>query len=208
MKKIAIYGGSFNPPTKGHMEVIKAVLPHVDAVWVVPIDTHPLNKKVVQFTHRYTMLKHLIEPDKQLEQVHVWDFQNRLGVPQKTFLFMRWLRKYWIKLTGKDENDYYIVIGSDNAQEIRKWYKWKQLCKENKFIIVKRGNFTMEFDSKLFEGSTMCFNHKCEKGYSSSEIRGFIAEQTKYSNDLVKRWLPKSVMTYIDMHKLYNYTER
>jgi len=199
MKKIAIYGGSFNPPTKGHMEVINAVLPHVDEVWVVPVGKHPFNKELASLEDRERMLYNLYYNHPK---VSICGHLGKPKVPQKTFLFMRHLRKLL------PDNDYYIVIGSDNAQEIRKWYKWKQLCKENKFIIVKRGNFTMEFDSKLFEGSTMCFNHKCEKGYSSSEIRGFIAEQTKYSNDLVKRWLPKSVMTYIDMHKLYNYTER
>lgn len=36
MKNVALFGGAFDPPTKGHMAVAEAILelPHIDELWV------------------------------------------------------------------------------------------------------------------------------------------------------------------------------
>lgn len=195
--KIAIYGGSFNPPTKGHIEVIKTVSPYVDEVWVIPVKNHAWNKELVSFEDRINMLS-LIYNDGCDGKVKIIAVQGMKKVPQKTQPFMKWLKK-----NTNQDNEYHIVIGSDNAVQINKWYKWKQLCKENKFIIVKRGSRTVNFDTKPFNGSIMCLNDECESGCSSTEIRGMINDNWMLKE--AEKWVHPKVMNYIKEKKLYGY---
>ena len=48
-KRIALYGGAFNPIQNGHVEVAKFVLKtaNVDEVWLVPAYEHMNNKEMV-----------------------------------------------------------------------------------------------------------------------------------------------------------------
>ena len=55
MKKIALFGGAFDPITRGHIEVIDAVSPYVDQVWLMPAYTHIYGKKMTSFNHRFQM---------------------------------------------------------------------------------------------------------------------------------------------------------
>jgi cytidyltransferase-like protein len=36
MKKVGLYGGSFDPPTLGHIEVASTALEHLDEVVMIP----------------------------------------------------------------------------------------------------------------------------------------------------------------------------
>lgn len=100
---------------------------------------------------------------------------------------------------GGDKNKYYIVIGSDNAEQIEKWTNYKQLCKENKFIIVTR-TLNPNIDYKLFNGSMILINNKCVSTGSATDVRQYIS-QGRYKN--AEKICPKSVIKYIKEKGLY-----
>nr|MBP9719374.1 adenylyltransferase/cytidyltransferase family protein [Candidatus Levybacteria bacterium] len=62
--KIAILGGSFDPPHVGHLLVAQQIkrLLNIDQVWLMPTYSHPFNKSLSTSAHRLAMVK-LLEDD-------------------------------------------------------------------------------------------------------------------------------------------------
>ena len=61
-KHVAIYGGSFDPLTNGHMDVLRATLAVFDKV-VVAIGTHPGKKGLFDFKERVTLIEEVIDSE-------------------------------------------------------------------------------------------------------------------------------------------------
>jgi len=61
-KHVAIYGGSFDPITNGHMDVLRATLAVFDKV-VVAIGTHPGKKGLFDFKERVSLIDEVIESE-------------------------------------------------------------------------------------------------------------------------------------------------
>ena len=61
-KHVAIYGGSFDPITNGHMDVLRATLAVFDKV-VVAIGTHPGKKGLFDFKERVTLIEEVIDSE-------------------------------------------------------------------------------------------------------------------------------------------------
>ena len=64
-RKIAIYGGSFNPPTNGHKEVIKK-LSNFEEIILVPSYKHAWGKQVISFHQRVEMLELFVDLNRIL----------------------------------------------------------------------------------------------------------------------------------------------
>ncbi|MFZ2100439.1 MAG: pantetheine-phosphate adenylyltransferase [Oricola sp.] len=59
---IAIYGGSFDPITNGHLDVLRATLAIFDRV-VVAIGTHPGKKGLFDFEERLRLIEQVIDDE-------------------------------------------------------------------------------------------------------------------------------------------------
>jgi len=60
MQRIALYAGSFNPPTNGHLDVIGTALKLADKL-VLAIGVHHTKQPLFSFDERLTMLRTIIE---------------------------------------------------------------------------------------------------------------------------------------------------
>ncbi len=67
----ALIPGSFDPPTNGHLNLIQRAAGIYDAIDVV-IAVNPLKQYTFDADERFSMMKRLVEPYKNVE-VHVWD---------------------------------------------------------------------------------------------------------------------------------------
>lgn len=69
---IGLFGGTFDPPHRGHQQVSQALLEQqlVDEVWYVPVFQHPwaerLQKKFAPYEHRVAMLELILEPNQKV----------------------------------------------------------------------------------------------------------------------------------------------
>src|SRR4029079_1745454 len=59
VRRVGVFGGSFNPPHLGHRELIAALLERdlVDQVRVVPVYAHPFGKELAPFADRLAMCR-------------------------------------------------------------------------------------------------------------------------------------------------------
>ena len=114
MKRIGLFGGSFNPIGKHHTDIMKTVinLNIVDEIWVMPC-YYSARKKLEKAEHRLKMceiaLKNLNEP-----KIKLFDYEIKTRFEGESYHFIkRFLQDFTI-------NDYYFILGSDNARDIFK----------------------------------------------------------------------------------------
>ena len=137
-KKIAIFGGSFNPPHKVHKEIIDKLSSNFDEIIVVPRGPNK-NKKttyVISNQHKIIMIKLAFE---KLPKVKL-DFHDlEVDVFTPTFF----LDRKYKKLYPNDELWYVfggdsIVGGSINKAPIQKWEYGLVMWNDLNFIIAHR----------------------------------------------------------------------
>src|SRR4051812_6330106 len=78
--RIALFGGSFNPPHVAHQLACAYVLatarPHVDELWMVPTFKHPFDKQLAPYADRVAMCELAARP---FDRVTVSRIEEELG---------------------------------------------------------------------------------------------------------------------------------
>jgi len=188
--RVGIFGGSFNPCTKSHVEVAETVLSYdlVDQVWFMPCFSHNLGKISTDSFHRIEMIYRSIKhKDNMLVCLH--EIQKKSD--GKFYNTIRSLMESYKHI------NFYVIIGMDCAIEIDKWYKWEDLLKTVPFIVFQREGYN---DEELkWDPSTVVFK-KHKKDYSSTQAREAIANN---DNDLQQKIMYKNVIKYIKQNGLY-----
>ncbi len=131
MKRI-IYGGSFDPIHKGHLLAAKSALEKVNAdlVYFVPCFSSPDSKKFkAEFKDRVAMINLAIKANKKYICSEVESNFEGISYTYKTL-------EYFKKQFPNDE--FYILIGTDQYSNIESWVRIDYLRANAKFIIVNR----------------------------------------------------------------------
>ena len=121
-----LFGGSFNPVTKAHANIINYLSTLGDVI-VVPNGNKYNLKELMDYNHRIKMLKLEINKLKYSERVRISDFE-------KSSLYkgsIETLRYY---------NHPVMVIGDDCLLTIHTWINSSKLIEENRFLIITRNN--------------------------------------------------------------------
>ena len=178
--KLGIYMGSFNPPHKGHINVINYLLDnnYVDKVIVVPTLNYWDKQDLVDIKHRINMLKFF-----ESDQVIIDDKHNKYI--------------YTYELVKELEKDYpnmelSIIIGADNIINFDKWKNYQKLLKYN-IIVMNRNDIDIEKMTKKYFG-----NFTIIKNYKPIDV-----SSTAIRNNLSSKYLDKKVIDYIKEHNLY-----
>lgn len=156
MKRIGLFGGSFDPVHMGHVELAKKVLKDVnlDELWFIPAFDQPFKDNHAEsFKNRSKLLKIAIEPYRKLK---VCEIEASLSTPSYTYNTVKKIQKL------NPGNNYFWIIGDDQLSSLDKWYRIDDLLEMIQFIVVNRND--IEVDSKFIY---VDFNHPA----SSSEVR-------------------------------------
>ena len=130
--RIALFGGSFNPPHVAHQLVALYVLETapVDALWFVPTYEHAFGKPLAAFEDRLAMCE--LAAAALGPRAQVSDVERALGGRSLTLRMVRRLTEL------HPEHAFSLVIGSDLTGEVAGWYGGDELARAIPFIVVGR----------------------------------------------------------------------
>jgi len=146
-KRIALFGGSFNPPHEGHLEIIRRVAKRktIDEVWILPVWRHPMGKRLPSFEKRIsrcrTFFTRVITPPRppsylkrgELKKIKVKTYEKRKGATGWTIDLVTFLQKKF------STYKFSWVMGSDAYRQRRKWKQFSELQKRVRLIVFSRG---------------------------------------------------------------------
>jgi nicotinate-nucleotide adenylyltransferase len=144
--RVAVYGGSFNPPHVGHAMVAAWVLwtQRADQVWLVPTAHHAFSKELAPFELRVRLCQALartVGPG-----VHVSDIESRLPTPSYTFNTLSEMAD------AHPDHSFRLVLGSDNLDQLHAWHRWADVAARFDPLIVGRVGYPDVPDAPSFPG--------------------------------------------------------
>ena len=139
MKKIAIYGGTFDPIHHGHLIVAREALERLgaDEVIFIPARVSPLRKTapIARDEIRLLMIQAAIENEPGFA---VDDCELRRPPPSYTIDTVEQIRR------RKGDATIYCLIGEDNVDKLTKWRRFADLEKMVRFVVLDRTWSTTE----------------------------------------------------------------
>lgn len=194
-----IFGGSFDPIHRGHLEIAKAALREggVDEVWIMVSPQNPLKQgeRKVPVADRLEMARIAVQelPEEYRAGIKVSDFETRLPVPSYTYSTLRALKDAY------PERNFRWIIGGDNLDALARWRNAEEIIKEFGLIVYPRPGSDTEKLSKS-DPSLVILKNVRLMDISSTAIREAIRR-----NDvgILQRATGESVASYILQHSLY-----
>jgi nicotinate-nucleotide adenylyltransferase len=217
-KRIALYGGTFDPVHLGHLAVARKVsqIFEIDDFQFVPawIAPHKRTREVTPALHRYAMLALATQEDTSLHISRV-----ELEAPDRSYT-VETLAHFETKLGA--EADLFFVMGADSWSEIQTWKDWERLLTMANHIVITRPGYEIEVTGMSSEirkrivdtrNSTGSGNRAASKRIfitdavqmeiSATEIRLAAGERKL---DRLAQLVPKAVADYIIKYDLYRET--
>lgn len=132
MSRIGFYGGSFNPPTKAHIELAKKVIYEckLDKLIFMPIGDLYKKEDLEKGIHRYNMLKIAC---KEEEKLQVSDIEIKANKNYKAIEIFKILTNEYKK------EEIFFIMGADNLEKLPFWQESITLVSDYNYIILDRG---------------------------------------------------------------------
>jgi nicotinate-nucleotide adenylyltransferase len=184
--KVALFGGSFNPPHVGHVLAISYVLSirAVDKVVAVPVFEHALRKQLAPFAHRMEMAERAFA---WLPNVEVSAIEAQLGAPSRTLSTI-------LALSAEHPDwDLRLMVGSDILSELHQWHAAPEIERRAPPLVLARA------------GAPLPGMPAVLPAVSSTDVRELFARaahEVRRSPEL-EAVVPAAVLDYALAHDLY-----
>ncbi len=130
--RVAIFGGSFDPPHKGHEQIIQKALQKLDieVLFVVPTFLNPFKKKFfAPAKKRLEWVEKLLFSYKKAKLVS-YEVEQERSVP--TIETIKYIKDNY------PIDKIYLIIGADNLKDLPKWNNYDKLKKVVRFVVASR----------------------------------------------------------------------
>jgi len=197
--RTAIFGGSFNPVHKGHVNMARAAYNEMglDRVIVVPSHISPQKSEAdyigVTDRQRFDMCALAFEKEEGFE---VSDFEIKRQEKSYTFYTLCHFEKLY------PEDKFYLVIGSDSLYYFDRWYRFEEIMKRAELIVMARE-----------EGEYEKLRNKAESLVKYGKINILDCEAFPISSTILRQnlsdlkdctcYLDEKVVKYIVANRLY-----
>jgi len=179
--RVALLGGSFNPPHIAHQMICLWALSsgRADQVWLVPCFQHAFNKELLSFEHRYRMCELAAEIFDD-PRIRVSDVERAMGGESRTLHTLQ-------RLTAEHpKHRFALLIGADILAEKDSWYRFDEIERMVDLLVLGRQGYQGPDDAVVLPA------------ISSTEVRARLADERSVSH-----LLPAGVLGYIKDHRLY-----
>ena len=169
MRKIGIFGGSFNPIHTGHIALAQAVLRQcvLDEVWLMVSPQNPLKRNDADLLDdglRFEMAQRALE---DVDGVRACDYEFHLPKPSYTWNTLQHLTEDYPNYT------FILLIGGDNWAHFQRWRHWKDILWHHNVIVYPRDQYQGTIDVPLLPISSTEIRQKVRAGES---IEGLVPE--------------------------------
>ncbi|MDT8861439.1 nicotinate-nucleotide adenylyltransferase [Alkalihalobacillus sp. MEB130] len=139
MKKVGLFGGTFNPPHLGHLLFAQEVLIsfELDEIWFIPVNVPP-HKESDDLASNQDRVDMLVGATRDNDHFHVNTIELEREGPSYTIDTMKQLKQLY------PDDTFYFLIGGDMIEYLPKWTKIKELMELVTFIGVKRPGSTVQ----------------------------------------------------------------
>ena len=207
---IGIFGGSFDPIHKGHIESLKSVTEklNLSKVLVIPNKVSPL--KDLSVASSLEKIKMLEIAFKEFKEIEIEDYELKKEGPS----FMIETLQYLDNKLGKKKH-FLLIIGEDSFQSFHRWKNYQHIIKMTSLLVMNRPGLKNDLTAKAtalhkdsIENTYGDNNFKKGKIYfikikpnpaSSTHIRENIDDQSVLSEGL-----DDNVLKYLKEQKIYN----
>lgn len=195
MKRVGLFGGTFDPVHLGHAQMISAALVEgIDKLIVMPCQISPHKTDLtecaepVSAIHRHKMLQLALPADERIELSSYEINQKDTSYTWKTLDYLR------VCFPG---DAICLILGEDQFNVLDKWAKFEQWGETVEFLIFNRKN---KNKPKPPSGKKLRIDWATQNiaDISATQIRSDLAEGKDVSHVLNER-----VKNYIQQHQLY-----
>ena len=136
-RRIALYGGTFDPVHTGHLEIARRVteLFEIEKLRFIPAQMapHKIGRPVTDPIHRYAMLALATQNDPKLS-ISTFDLDN----PERRYTVDT--IQHFQGLFGEG-CELFFIMGADSWSEITTWREWERLLTMTNHIVVTRPGY-------------------------------------------------------------------
>jgi nicotinate-nucleotide adenylyltransferase len=139
-KRIALYGGTFDPVHVGHLTVAQNVLKlfALDHLLFIPahVAPHKRGRGTTPGLHRYAMLALATQDEERLRVSSI-----ELDAPEKP---------YTVETLGRLQEEagpqvrLFFIMGADSWADITTWREWERLLEMSEHIIITRPGYELD----------------------------------------------------------------
>ncbi len=188
MAGIGVFGGTFNPPHKGHLKLVRCFADRLSLskVLIIPTFTppHKAASQLASCEDRLEMCRLLFSCDSRFE---ISTIETDRGGKSYTYDTLSELKKIY------PDNEIYFIIGSDMLRTFYSWYRPADILKMCRLCAASRDSGEMpEFDGEVITLSIDPVD------ISSTDIRNAVR-----SGVSVEKFVGKEVENYIHKRGLY-----
>jgi len=145
--KLGLFGGTFDPPHLGHIQLALYVLneKNLQKVILVPAYKTPYQDKqsAASFEHRLNMVEIAIEAHPELE---VSDIEGKRGGESYTIETIRQVKK----LYSLSSEELYLIVGADGFNRFSEWKEPESILTESRVCVLKRHDIKRESYNEEF----------------------------------------------------------
>jgi nicotinate-nucleotide adenylyltransferase len=197
--RVALFGGSFDPPHRGHVAIARAAADtfNLDRVLFTPTGRQPLKPSgaAASFRDRLQMVRAL-EPLDRRFAVSELDAPREDGRANYTVETLARLRE------GMPEAELFALAGADSFRDLPRWREPHRLLELAQWIVVSRPGFALETAAELAlsreQQQRVLLVETVHEDVSATELRDRLR-----SNLDCAEWIPEGVLRYIRSAGLY-----